>query len=60
MAKIRVLVTFEFDEVNPGSPEEDEIVQTITEARETMQTGFDAQDCWVDDVVYVENATEEA
>jgi hypothetical protein len=46
-----VYVAFEFEGVDPNSPEADEIVQQITESCETMRIGFDANACWVDDVI---------
>ena len=45
---MKVLVAFEFDGVDPNSPEADEIVAEITESCETMRIGFDANACWVD------------
>jgi hypothetical protein len=48
---MKVLVAFEFDGVDPNSPEADKIVAEITESCETMRIGFDATECWVDDAV---------
>ena len=48
---MKVTVVFEFDGVDPNSPEADEIVAEITESCETMRIGFDANACWVDDAV---------
>jgi len=48
---MRVLVTFEFEGVDPDSPEADQIVAEITESCETMRIGFNATECWVDDAV---------
>jgi hypothetical protein len=48
---MRVIVIFEFDGVDPNSEEADQIVEQISESCETMQVGFDASACWVDDVV---------
>jgi hypothetical protein len=45
---MRVMVIFEFEGVDPNSPEADEIVAEITESCETMRIGFDANACWVD------------
>jgi hypothetical protein len=45
---MRVIVIFEFEGVDPNSPEADEIVAEITESCETMRIGFDANACWVD------------
>jgi hypothetical protein len=50
-SEMKVLVAFEFEGVDPNSPEADEIVQQITESCETMRIGFDANACWVDDAV---------
>jgi L-alanine-DL-glutamate epimerase-like enolase superfamily enzyme len=47
-----VYVAFKFDGVDPDSPEADEIVREITESCETMQIGFDANNCWVEDAVF--------
>jgi hypothetical protein len=48
---MKVLVAFEFEGVDPNSPEADKIVAEITESCETMRIGFDANACWVDDAV---------
>jgi hypothetical protein len=54
--KLRVVVVFEFENISdPDSPEADAVVQAITEDCETMQVAFDANGCWVDDVVEVPN-----
>ena len=45
---MRVIVIFEFEGVDPNSPEADEIVAEITESCETMRIGFDANACWVE------------
>lgn len=45
-----VYVAFKFEEVDPDSERADKIVREITESCETMQIGFDANACWVDDV----------
>ena len=50
---MRVIVIFEFEGVKPNSRKADKIVQSITNSCETMQVGFDAQACWVDDAVEV-------
>ena len=47
-ARMKVLVAFDFEGVDPDSPEADEIVAEITESCETMRIGFDANACWVD------------
>ena len=46
-----VYVAFKFDKVKPNSKRADEIVQEIMESCETMQIGFDANACWVDEAV---------
>jgi hypothetical protein len=45
---MKVTVVFEFEGVDPNSPEADEIVAEITESCETMRIAFDANACWVD------------
>jgi hypothetical protein len=50
-SKMIVYVAFKFDEVDPDSPEADQIVAEITESCETMRIGFDANACWVEDAV---------
>ena len=52
MSKMRVYVVFEFDDVQEGTESEDWFVDSISEACETMRVGFDAQGCWIDDVVF--------
>jgi nitrogen regulatory protein PII len=47
---VRVIVIFEFEGVYADSEEADQIVEQISESCETMQVGFDASACWVDDV----------
>jgi len=48
---MKVVVIFEFDNIKDvDSPEASAIVQAITESCETMQVGFDASNCWVEDV----------
>jgi len=46
-----VYVAFMFEGVDPNSERADEIVREITESCETMQIGFDANNCWVDNAV---------
>ena len=48
---MRVIVIFEFEGVDPNSPEADKIVAEITDSCETMRIGFDMTGCWVDDVI---------
>jgi hypothetical protein len=45
---MKVIVIFEFEDVEPDSPEADQIVAEIGESCETMQTGFGASACWID------------
>jgi len=47
---MRVVVIFEFEGVDAESEQADQIVEEIGESCETMQTGFGASGCWVDDV----------
>ena len=53
---LRVVVVFEFQDVEPGTERDESIVMSITEACETMQTGFDANDCWVSSTKFIEEA----
>jgi hypothetical protein len=53
MSTLRVTVVFEFNNVEPGTERDESIVMSITEACETMQTGFDANACWVDDAEFI-------
>jgi hypothetical protein len=48
---MRVIVIFEFEGVEPDSPEADQIVGEMTEECETMGIAFDASNCWIDDCV---------
>ena len=48
---MRVLVAFEFKEVEPNSPEADRIIEGMTEECETMGIAFDASNCWIDDCI---------
>lgn len=43
-----VYVAFEFDGVDPDSPEADEIVGNLTGACDAMQEGFEATAVWID------------
>ena len=56
MNTLRVTVVFEFHDVEPGTDQGAQIVASIAEACETMQTGFDANDCWVSDTKFIEEA----
>lgn len=46
-----VIVVFRFEGIDPDSDEADEILKDISDSCETMQVGFDASACWVDDAV---------
>jgi hypothetical protein len=46
-----VYVAFEFKGTDPISPEADKIVNEINDSCETMRIGFDASNCWIDDVI---------
>ena len=49
---MKVIVVFEFDHIDdPNSPEADLIVDAIKQDCETMQVGFDASGCWVEEVI---------
>lgn len=54
MSTMRVVVVFEFEDIESGSLEDEAIVQSINEACDTMQVGFDASSCYVEDVYYTE------
>jgi hypothetical protein len=47
---MRVIVIFEFKEVDTDSELAHKIVADITDSCETMRIGFDADGCWIDDV----------
>jgi hypothetical protein len=51
VSEMRAIVIFEFEGVDPNSPEADKIVNELTDSCETMRIGFDAMGCWVDDVI---------
>jgi hypothetical protein len=48
---MRVIVIFEFEDIEPNSSEADQIIEEMTEECETMRIAFDASNCWVDDCV---------
>lgn len=48
---MRVMVIFEFEGVDPDSEQADQIVEAIGESCEVMGAGFDADACWVEDVI---------
>lgn len=47
---MRVIVCIEFEGVECNSENADAIVESITESCEHMQVGFDATNCYVDEV----------
>lgn len=48
---MKVLLAFEFEGVEPNSPEADRIIEEMTQECETMGIAFDANNCWIDDCV---------
>jgi hypothetical protein len=48
---MRVIVIFEFEDIEPDSGEADRIIEEMTEECETMRIAFDASNCWIDDCV---------
>jgi hypothetical protein len=58
MSKMRVVVILEFDDVEPGSPEDGNIVDTITEDTRMLRHDYDASACWVDDVLFYSTEAE--
>ena len=48
---MKVLVVFEFEDIDPNSEMADQIVNEITEECETMGIAFDASNCYIDDCV---------
>ena len=46
-----VYVAFKFNGVRPNGQKADAILAEILESCETMQTAFNANECWVDDAV---------
>jgi hypothetical protein len=48
---MKVLVAFEFEDIDPNSKMADQIVNEITEECETMGIAFDASNCYIDDCV---------
>ena len=51
MTKMRVMVAFEFDDMDPESDKADLIIQAINSECGVMRVAFDAESCWVDDVL---------
>jgi hypothetical protein len=51
---MKVLIAFEFEGVDPNSPEGDEIVEFMTGSCEYLREKFDSTACYVDDVVSTE------
>lgn len=58
MSKMRVVVILEFDDVEPGSPDDEHIVDTITEDTRMLRHDYDASACWVDEVLFYNSETE--
>jgi len=58
MSKMRVVVILEFDDVEPGSPEDGNIVDTITEDTRMLRHDYDASACWGDDVLFYSTEAE--
>jgi hypothetical protein len=48
---MKVLIAFEFEGVEPNSPEANRIIEEMTQECETMGIAFDADNCWIDDCV---------
>ena len=48
---MKVLVAFEFEDLDPNSEEADAIVNEIGEACEHMQVGFNASGCFIEDAL---------
>lgn len=53
MSKMRVVVILEFDDVDPGSPEDDNIVNMIGDNCSTIRLEYGASNCWLDDVLFL-------
>lgn len=58
MSKMRVVVILEFDDVEPGSPDDEQICNTITEDTRMLRHDYDASACWVDEVLFYNAETE--
>jgi hypothetical protein len=56
---MRVIVIFEFEDIEPNSREADRIIEEMTAECETMGIAFDANNCWIDDCVATVNEAEE-
>ena len=54
---MKVIVVFEFEDVEVNSPRADEIVQDITDECYRMKVAFDANACYVEDCVESINHT---
>jgi hypothetical protein len=50
---MQVVVIFEFENVEPDTPKEDEIINSMIEETERMRVAFDANDCWVDNAYFL-------
>ena len=56
---MRVIVIFEFEDIEPNSREADRIIEEMTAECETMGIAFDASNCWIDDCVATVEEAEE-
>ena len=54
MSKMQVTIVLEFDGVEPGSPDDERIINEITNECERIRIGFDATDCWLDDAQFTQ------
>lgn len=45
-----VYVAFKYNGVDPNGNRADKIIEEMTESCETMRIGFDANECWIDNV----------
>ena len=48
---MKVLLILEFEDIEPNSPEADSIVCEISKSCETMQVAFDANSCYIEEVL---------
>lgn len=46
---MKVIVIFEFEDIDPDSENADQIVEEIGKSCETMKIGFGADSCYIDD-----------
>lgn len=54
MSKMRVVIVLEFDNVKPGSLADEHIVNEVTDECERIRIGFDATECWLDGVKFID------